>query len=232
MLVLSLQSQVEEANTGGGKALGGAIRSFEFLMDEGALANLERAHPGVFAYLAFHPTADRAIADYVQEGTLPGDSGPHLMVLFTTSVRATWPIELTKVAVELPFLDVQTNMHPAYEAVRELFDPRVPPPLPGIAFFRSFTGEHDVVYVNLSDCDDATEVRQRLRSLCSSAESAYQGSEGKRHRDFADDLATSLEADRLEFMRTGRIALRQWLIRTYRFAEQHAGDIVSAVGLI
>jgi hypothetical protein len=230
MFVLSLRTQIEEANTTG-KNLTGAIRSYEFLANERSLIALEDAHPGFFSYLAFHPTADATITDYIKVGTLPADSGPNNMVLFTLDAQATWPTDVKTVLPELPFLDIDRTTHASYAAVRYLFEPKTPPPLPGIAIFRRFTGEHDVIYADLSGLSDRNDVTARIRAVLACAEKAFTRSEQK-ERDFADELAIVMEKVNLPFIRTGRVAMRQWLIRVYRFTEEHIGDLVSAVGLI
>ena len=149
MLILSFQTLIEEAiSEAGQKNLTGNIRSFEKLLEP---ENLERLHArfhGWFAFIAFHPGADQPTLAYVQEGTLASDSGPHVLVLFTTDAQAKWPTPL-KDSMSSDWLNLDTTTHPSYEMVRWLFEPKAAPPLPGILFAESFSGEGEAIFISL-----------------------------------------------------------------------------------
>jgi hypothetical protein len=224
VLVLSLVTQLEEANAFG-KNLSGNIRSFETLLRPENLAALEQAHPGRFAFLAFHPAADGPVTDYVRRGTLSDDSGD-VFTLFTLDAQARWPVKIDHTSFG-EWLDVEASTHPAYHLVRMLFAPKPAPPLPGVVFFGSLSGEDEPVFASLQGLDSETEVRERLRTLFSLAHGALDN----RLRPSADALAVALEERRLPFERGGRTSMHQWLIRTMRYLDENKGDLVSAVGL-
>ncbi|MDQ3839874.1 MAG: hypothetical protein M3297_11465 [Thermoproteota archaeon] len=191
---------------------------------------LEEQHHGPFAFLAFHPVADKPIVDYVQQGTLSSDSR-NIMTLFTLDKEARVATQLDKKSLIGVGVDFDTSSHRAYDLVQALFENQAAPPLPGIAFFARFTIESDVVYASLQGLKEVTEVSNRLRKLFSLADQAWRTSQAK-GRDFADDLAVLLEQEKLPFIRTGQTSLRQWLIRAYRLVLEHGSDIVSAIGTI
>lgn len=224
VLALSLVTQLEEA-AAMGKGLSGNIRSFDALLRPENLAALERAHSGRFAFLAFHPAADAAVAAYVRTGTLSDDSGD-VFTLFTLDAEARWPVKIDQASFGA-WLDVEPSTHPAYHLVRMLFAPKPAPPLPGVAFFGSLSGEDEPVFASLQSLADETAVRERLRTLFSVA----QGALSKRDRPSADALAVALEQRQLPFERGGRTSMHQWLIRALRYLDENKSDLVSAVGL-
>lgn len=224
VLALSLVTQIEEA-AAFGKRLSGNIQSFDALLRPDNLAALEQAHPGRFAFLAFHPAADEAVAAYVRGGTLSDDSGD-VFTLFTLDVQARWPVEIDHKSFG-SWLNVEPSTHPAYHLVRMLFAPKPAPPLPGVAFFGSLSGEDEPIFASLQGLVDETAVRERLRTLFAVAQGAFD----RRGRPTAKALAVALEQRRLPFERGGRTSMRQWLIRTLRYLDENKGDLVSAVGL-
>ena len=43
-------------------------------------ATLDEMHKGCYAFLAFHPDADKQVVDYINEGSLGDDAGPNILV--------------------------------------------------------------------------------------------------------------------------------------------------------
>jgi hypothetical protein len=229
VLAISLRSVIQEAAADQNiKKLSGNIQSFADLVKPENLALLEKSHQGAFAFLAFYPAADAAITSYVHAGTLASDSGRHILALFTLDEEARWPTPVTPESFG-SWLTLDAAVHPAYELVRLLFEPTAPPPLPGIAFFDTFTAETHVVYATLAGLADAGAARQSLRQLFGLAERVWQEAQRKPRGAFADRLGAALAKDGLPYVRTGRISMREWLVKSMRFLEEHASDIVTLI---
>ena len=226
MEVTPLRSLIEAAvaRSAPDKRLSGTVLSPEQLLDEVNVRHLEQAHSGVFAFLAFEMAVDVPIRDYVLSGTLGADSGPHILVLFA-------------LGDDLPSSDatymaggvvVDATVHPAYDVIRRLFQPKPPPPLPGIAFMARLSSPTDTVYVDLDGMGGESAARSRLRLLFSLADGAFDVT-GDRSQ-FADSFAVGLARRGVNYSRSGRRALREWLVWAYRFLLQNRSDVVAVLG--
>lgn len=231
MFVLSLTTLMEEAlAVPGTKNASGNVRSFDQLLSPENLEQLEKHHAGLFAFLAFHPEADRTVADYVKAGTLASDSGPQLLVLFTLDSTARFPARLDSRSFQR-WLDLDTGVHPAYQMIRQMFPSGRVPPLPGILFFGSFTVP-DCIYVSLAELTEMESLRQRLRELFSRADQVVRKQKDGSSETWADALAIQLRKDHFDYQRSASLSPREWLIRAYRFLTEHQGDLVSALSLL
>lgn len=208
------------------KRLSGKVSSFAKLLDEENLRRLEEEFSGVFGFLAFHPSADTAVAEYVRSGTLGSDSGPRVLVLYTLDPDASPHVNVAAA----DGLKVDLGIHPAYEMVRLLFEPKPPPPLPGIVFVSRFTGVSDAVYVSVDAISDQVAMRSFLRVLFAAADEAL-GSHADRAK-FPDSFSRIMQRKRFQYTRSSRVSLREWLIRTYQFAANHKSDIVAILNAL
>ena len=165
---------------------------------------------------------------YIEAGSLPSDSGRELLVLFPVSEAVGWPEDLDEgaLSVNIPGLKVDDDVHPSYEMLNLLFDPKPPPALPGIAIFRRFTDELEVVYVQIDGTADEAGVRAQVRKACSLVPAALSRSNST-GRAFSDTLAETFESARVPFVRTGRTSGRQWLIRSLRCLRSRGADIAT-----
>jgi hypothetical protein len=204
----------------------GNVMSFDRLLNAENLAALERAHPGVFAFLAFHPGVDAAVADYVREGTLGSDSGPRILVLFTIDAD----MRMADRQLTVDDVEIDAGVHPAYQMVRILFAPKPPPALPGIIFINQFTEGGSAVYSELNNLPDASAVRERLRTLFAMAEKSL-GSTGNRGK-FTGVFASSLQAAQLPYSTSSRTSLREWLIRSFQFVVKYRSDLVAVLSAL
>jgi hypothetical protein len=232
MLALSINSLIEEANLAdpGQKRLAGNIGNIESMLEPEHLVKLEQRLGDVaFAFLAFDPRADAAVRQYVEEGTLASDAGPHVLALFTLAHDAASPVELDDEAF-VGWLELDLVEQPAYQLIRLLFEPGPVPPLPGIAFFARLSEPCEVVYFDLGSLDDAAKVRTRLRALFALVDDAVRSSKGM--EKVANTLAVAAERGQFQPFRSGRVSIRQWLTRGARFVGDHAGDIVAVLGLV
>ena len=227
MQTISLATLIEEAVADHNiKQLTGQVTSFDRLFQEDNLIALEQSYPAIFAFLAFHPLADAAIADYVKEDTLGSDSGTKILVLFTldATVRTSGP-QLAADGVQ-----IDSGVHPAYEMVRTLFAPKPPPPLPGIIFVSRFSGDGPAVYVQLDEFADTTAVRGRLRTVFAMAEKAFGPDENR--EKFAGSFATALQKAQIPHTQSGRTSMREWLVRSVQFAAKYRSDLIAIIGAL
>lgn len=232
MLVLSLRSQIEEAAAAPGwKNASGNVTSFEDLLTPESFAQLEEHHPGMYAFLAFHPEADRAITDYVREGTLASDAGPRLLVFFTLDAQARFPTRLGASSFSR-WGHLDASLHPAYQLVRMMFLPGRVPELPGLLFFARFSTPPDCLYVKLDDPETAGAVRARMRFLSALADEATRHQKDGEAPDWMNRLALSLEQQSIPYVRSQARSPREWLASSYRFLDEHKGDLVSLVKLL
>lgn len=231
MLVISLTTQLEEAIAAPGvKNASGNIRSFEEFLAPEALVQLEKQHAGIFAFLAFHPRSDRVVTEYVKSGTLASDSGSRILVLFTLDASARFPSRIGHQSFQR-WLDLDAEVHPAYQMVRERFLPERVPPLPGIILFGSFSVAAECLYVGLADAEKPEDVRQRLRQLFSLAEESFLQKHSGEPGSWVGPLAVKCQGAGLSYIRSGSSSTREWLARAYRFLAEHKGDLVSVLSL-
>ncbi|MFF7701396.1 hypothetical protein [Streptomyces lydicus] len=227
MLTLSLATMLEEA-VAEHKNLAGNIIDIEELLKPENLARMQELAK-VFAFLAFHPAADAAMTDYVRSGTLADDSGPDVLALFTLDTPAPTPVPVGDQTFA-SWLHVEAGAHPAYRMVRELFSETSVPPLPGVLlFYADWASETGAVYVPIDDAATQHEVRTLARRVFAvAAETADPADVPKAQ----DRLCVALRKEHVDYRKTRRTSLREWLIMSYQVAAEHSGDIVSAVGLI
>jgi hypothetical protein len=227
MQTISFTTLLEEsvANHSFSRASGN-VMGFDRLLKAESFAALEQAHPGIFAFLAFHPGVDTAVANYVREGTLGSDSGPRILVLFTLDAE----IRIADLQLTVDDVEIDAGVHPAYQMVRILFAPKAPPALPGIIFINQFTEGGGAVYSQLDNLPDASAVRERLRTLFAMAEKSM-GTDGNR-RKFISVFASSLQAGQLPYSTSSKTSLREWLIRSLQFVVKYRSDLVAVLSAL
>ncbi|MEU4620232.1 hypothetical protein AB0G04_09670 [Actinoplanes sp. NPDC023801] len=221
MHVLSFALVLEEVGAVG-KGSGGNIRDLDSLFDDERLERL-REHARAFCFLAFHGTADTAIADYVRGGTLGDDTPADLMVLFVLDQPAPVATPVGDDSLR-EWVTIDRGGHPAYRMVRELFDD--PPALPGLVVFEELTLGSEVAYLPLGHLRTRQDALQELRDLFALiGEVSAAAKPGK----FLDDLGVALHQRGSDYTRTGRRPLREWLRRGFTLARENSGEIVTMV---
>jgi hypothetical protein len=229
MFVQSLRTVLEEglAARSESKNLSGNVRDMSELLRPETMQALADKVP-MLAFLAFNPSTDKLLADYVLSGGLGVDSGPNLLVLFNLDRPVNRPLRLGSDAFA-SWLEVESGAHPAYEMVRLLFEPDVVPPLPGIAFFAVGAARQRAVFVAFDQLKSIEELQQQIRQLFSMADAAARSATGMRG---IDRLSSALQADRIAHVRTGGISVQEWLVRTQQFLGDNFASIVSVASLI
>lgn len=216
---------IEEASSDA-KNFGGNIQGLQDLLVPGNLARF-REFAGACCFLAFHPHGDPAVTDYVRSGTLPDDSGPGLLVLFTLDEPAPIAVPIGGGSFGR-WAELSVGVHPAYQLVRTLFHGKPDPPLPGLVVFSDLATDTDGLYLPLSHLDTEREVRKHLREVFAAIR--YEASEAKPAK-FLDNLGVRLSRRGLAYERTNRRPMREWLLEAFRFTADHYGDIVGTIGL-
>ncbi|MCP3798224.1 hypothetical protein NLX83_03035 [Allokutzneria sp. A3M-2-11 16] len=223
MLVISFAALLEEAGRNGVYNRGGNITRLDLLFTKENLAHV-REHAKAFCFLAFDGAKDAAVADYVSgDSSLPDDSGPDVMVLFTLNQFAPLAIPVPKAGTE-----ITVGTHPVHAMVRMLFEGKRRPALPGLVVFDDLAEAAEAVYLPLDHLDTEDEVRRHLRRVFSDIEFVANGAKPKK---FLDDLCVQLHREGLVYERTGRRSIREWMLKSVELAKEHKGDIVSATGL-
>lgn len=211
---------------GGARGAQGDLRDIDRLLTVESMQSLERAHVGYFAFLAFHPSADAPMAAYLREGSLPSDSSPRALVLFTTA--ETSPTTWNYSAPSLSMITVKDDSDlPTLVALRHLFGNQIPT-LPGVVLFAGFSEDCDAIYFSMADLPDAAAVRTFMRTTLRLADKAWNG----KRNTFVDRLAQRAQRDKIPFERTGRRSMLQWLIQVYQWIGEYRGDIVAVAGAI
>lgn len=206
------------------KRLTGSLEDFAQLLSDENLASLEEAYDGVFAFLVFHPAADGPVSDYARSRTLASDSGPRVLAFFTADEGSLAPRPSSTVAG----VAVDGDVHLAYEVTRLLFSPQVPPPLPGVVFAGRLSATSDAVYVSLCEPTDEDAVRSRLRTVFSLAEEALENGSGR--EKFPNHFAKALLSQGIDYQRSGRRSLGEWLVGSYHFLTGHGMELVAVTG--
>jgi len=225
MKLLPFRSVVESAAQGDSKNFTGTVTDFESLTKQETLEQLDRQHQGVFAFLAFHPIADEQVRKYVDSGSLPADSGRKILVLFTVDENATWGGSTP--VMEVPGFEFETADHPAYQMIRDLYEGKVPPSLPGILIFESFVHTTGTVYISLEGLDE-TQVRSRLRKIFELAGHVYDSGA----LEFAGAFGVALTQNKIAYLRSEPGTLSEWLAKAWRLAWEKKKEIVTMVGSV
>jgi hypothetical protein len=214
-----VESAVAEANT---KHLTGEVLDFSALTKQETLEQLDKQHQGIFAFLAFHPIADDQVRRYVDSGSVPDDSGAQVLVLFTVDEDVTWGGQ--KPSIRVPGIEIQYGDHPAYQIVRQLYEGKIAPSLPGILLFESFVHTTGTVYVSLGSLDES-QIRNRLRKLFELAAHVYESGP----LEFAGALGVALTQNKIPYLRSEPGSLSEWLAKAWRLAWEHKKDIVTVL---
>ena len=218
MIAVSLLSVLEAASRPDKRGLIGDISDPEALLDPKNLEMLEGV-AGMFAFLAFHPTADAPVRDYIGSGALLADSGPNILVFFVLDEEASAPVSIGDGAFK-SWVAVSASNIPAYQLVRFLFEPAAVPPLPGLVFFTGLARQDEAVYVPLADAD----MRPAMRKVFSLADHAVRT---KPRPEALSSLRIALRREKIDYMATTSMSLAEWLVRGYQYISNHAWDIVT-----
>jgi hypothetical protein len=230
MLVQSLISVIEVASAAPGKRYSGNIQDIEQLLSYENLVKLESSYAGVFAFIAFHPVADKTIADYIRLGSIGGDTGKHVFALFTFDSAAHKPSAIESKTFQ-KWITIDEGEYPSYVIVKDLFLNGAPPRLPGILFIEKFSEPTEPVFVSLEGQEKVEQVLARFRKLFELATASYLKSQREDDGTFVSHFSAELAKNRMDYKRTNKASMREWLIKAFYKVRDNAGDIVSVVKL-
>jgi hypothetical protein len=223
-IINTLESAVADRSA---QNLGGYVKDFDVLFTRSNVECLEAMHEGVFAFFAFHPQLDTAIADYLRLGSLADDTGQHVFALFTLDMPANTPIHLA--TASSPWLSLTSPSASPVTLIRNLFPTGALPTLPSVVFLERLSITANPVAVSLAGLTTPADVRTRCARVCDLASRAYLRK--PLPGTFATSFSTLLAADGLEYGRGEPTSIFEWFIKTVRFVHANAGTIVSVVKL-
>ena len=225
MLVISLAAILEEA-TARTKHMEGNIADLQRLLEPASLSEL-KGYAKAYCFLAFHGKGDSAVVEYLRSDTLPDDSGPDILVLFTLDEPAPIAVSITAMSFQ-PWAEISLGRHPSYQIVSALFKGMPVPPLPGLVVFEDLATDTQALYVPLAYLDTENEVRMRLRQIF--AEVAYATREAKPGK-MLDYLGVRLRKLGIDHERTGHKSISEWLLQAFQIAKKNIGDIVAVISV-
>ncbi len=221
MHVISFRTILETvAAEPGKKHLEGNVTDFESFTSRSTLQKLEQQHAGLFAFLAFHPSFDPAVAAYARSGSLSHDSGSNILVLMVLDENAHSVPEAHE--IDVPGVEVSASEHPAYSMIRMLFEGGQVPALPGLLLFESFVRDTPSVFVSLDGFQEEG-IRSRLRGVFEITSEVYQKSQTK----IADRLGVALAKAEIPYEKSQRLSLAEWLIKAWKLARDNKEEIVA-----
>lgn len=231
MFGISLTKILQEASittpSGKQRYFSGGIESLQTLLRPENQAALQRLHDGLYCFLVFHPNADHFISEYVENGSLASDSGKEIMVLFIAAreMRTPQRIQINDLGIQL-----DNEIHPAYDAVSLLF-PGKKVQLPGIVFFDNFIKPKESVYIPIEKTESLEVTTSIFRKVFVIAQKSYQFSKSE-GIDFENHFAIQLGKNHVDYKRTGRTSLGEWLIKAYNIICENKSDIIAGLGLL
>lgn len=204
----------------------GGIQSLEKLLRPENIRTFESLHNGIYCFLAFHPKIDNIVSDYIKIGSLGSDAGRQIMVLFIATSEMRTPKQVEKSDWDFG-IELETSIHPAYEAVEILF-PGKKVNLPGLVFFDRLSEPKNSVYLPLSEVESVSNLASLCRTIFTIANNSFNTSIDKR-QDFAELFSVQLEKKRIRYERSQKTAFREWLVKIYNKVYDHRADIISVV---
>lgn len=228
--VISLQTLMEQTQVKPGieRATGNIAVIDQLFVEENREA-LKESFPGVFAFLAFHPSVDKGIVSLIKSGFLSSESGGNILVLFTFDSQAKSAVPITDDSFSR-WLSLDTSVNPSYLFIRDLFKDSVALKFPGIVFFEDFIKTQNPVYVSIEEADNDVAVARQLRGIFSFAEKAFQDTRGSR-KSFSDAIAENLRSANIGYERGKDVSAKEWFTKVFRSIYDKRGDIVTIVKL-
>ena len=215
---------LEDAST---KNLAGSITD-PTLFDNNRRA-LQSMHRGLYSFMAFHPNADKSVADYIEAGSVGSDSGQNILVLFFSTKELRFPRKIKQDDLNVGF-ELDTTVHPAYELAQWLMPGQVAPKFPGIFFMDRIVDSIEALYVPITKHATAAEVADFCRSIFLVANKSLKRDSGE---PFSfNSLATTLMKNGFEYHRTSEASIGEWLLSAYQFSKKHGATIVAVISKV
>jgi hypothetical protein len=232
MKVLSLLKLAEDAGyiAEGKRNQLGAIQDSKTF--EQNFAALDRQHRGVYAFVAFHPLADKDVVDYIADGSLGDDAGSHILALFLQADKV--PQALREVRSSDPLFGISLSLeeHPAYALANKFFLGAARPQLPGIVFLNRLFEPVYSLYVMLEGANKE-QIRAQCRKVFDAANQSADKSKGSGDArvwrlDF-DRFAARLFELGVSYRRAGEKGVRSATFIAGAWLKKNASSIVVAI---
>jgi hypothetical protein len=191
--------------------------------------SLQAFHRGLFSFLAFHPKIDATVAEYIEKGSIASDSGPRILVLFFSTKDIGFPRAVTPKDLNLG-IDLDLNVHPAYEFVEWLLPAKSLPQFPGLMFMDNVVESINAVYVPIGKHSNAIEVADFCRSIFALANHIKMKDPNEPFS--MDSFSASLKSAGLEYTRSGGASLGEWLVVAFQFGKKHGASIASVISKV
>jgi hypothetical protein len=206
MIKISFEQFLQESNYAESKTrnLSGAIKSTEEFLDD--LISLQDEHDGIYAFLAYHPTSDKYVNDYISDDTLGSDAGRKIIALYLDQPALT-PLVMPEMEDKKNnSVILDSNLNPAYELAARFFLDEVHPSLPGIIFLSELANPISSIYVCFSN-ESIDKVRNSIRQIFAMAQNHLSKDKSKTVLDF-DKFASQLIQANIPYKRAGDTNLR------------------------
>jgi hypothetical protein len=228
--ILALEKFTDEAGyiAEGRRNAAGAVQNARTL--EQNFSAWDDRHRGAYVFVAFHPSADKAVAEYVSEGTVGDDAGTMILAMFLVQpIAPRKPRNLKPEDVQFGMALTVTE-HPAYELARYFFPQAEMPRLPGLIFFDRLSKQESSIYV-LIEGIGTPQVRRQIRTALEIANRsiARNGSNDPVPRLDFDRLAAGLMEASLTYRRSGKKGLRSAAFVIGAWIKKHRGGIAAAI---
>lgn len=208
------------------KSASGSIKNFEnFDANRRALQSL---HRGLFSFVAFHPGLDTSVAEYIEKGSIASDSGPNILVLFfsTKDIRFARAIAEKDLVVGL---ELDLNVHPAYEFAQWLLPNTSIPQFPGLIFMDHVVDSIEALYVPIARHATVLDVSDFCRSVFTLANQVLKRCEVS---EFLNAFCIELKRNGFEYTKNGNTTVGEWLITAYQFSKKHGANIASVISKV
>ena len=232
MKILSLLRLAEDAGylAEGKRNLLGPIQNSRTF--EQNLAALDQSHSGAYAFIAFHPVADKVVAEYIREGTLGDDAGRNILALFLQGDNVPQEPRAMFPGDAVFGVNLSLEEHPAYTLANKFFPGATRPQFPGIVFFNRLFKPADSIYVVL-DGTGKDQIRVQCRTVFDaanqSAEKPKKNGDAKSWRIDLDRFAGRLFELGMPYRRAGKKGVRSVAYIVGTWIKKNAGSIVVAI---
>jgi hypothetical protein len=189
---------------------------------------LQAMHKGLFSFLAFHPGVDGTIVEYVEKGSIASDSGTAILVLFFSAKDIRFPRAVTPKDMNIG-LDLDMNIHPAYEFVQWLFPTQIVPAFPGLVFMDRVYDVVSAIYIPIATHSSANDVATFCRSIFVLANGILKNRDAG-EKPTLDSLSVALKMKGITYSRSGQASVGEWLAQAYTFGKKNGATIVSIIG--
>ena len=232
MKILSLLKLAEDAGyiaEGKRNQLGAIQDSRTF---EQNLAALDRQHRGIYAFIAFHPVADKVVVDYIADGSLGDDAGSHILALFLEADKVPQAPREVRSSDPLFGISLLLEEHPSYTLANKFFLGAARPELPGIVFLNRLFEPTRSLYVMLEGTNKDL-IRAQCRKMFDAANQAADKNRGSGEAsiwrlDF-DRFAARLFELSMSYRRAGEKGVRSAAFVAGAWLKKNAGSIVVAI---